>query len=542
MGVSLGLIVVAVGGAVDLTQATAQRTTLQRIADASSIAGARLSGATEQERREAASNHFQNSRMCRTTNCTVDVSFKGEVLTIDAAVDVSTSIMKVVGVKDVPISVTSSAMAGAPGKLDVAMMLDYSGSMGWKDKYVAMGAAAKSFIDQVEAGTQSKGRVAVVPFSEYVLAPMQGRYVYDVANGSSLSGETIFGCLLNRQHPYSVSADTPNTATEGALWPALSYVKADVPTDARPTEDYAPGSTIAFNTLWQYSIMWAGMTMIDLDLDIYDDPIDGISGSTGISSGPLHPMTGLATYTIDGNNNVSYRLNTSAFTPAELDHVNQHVNFTNFNPLPDAPGVPLNNYAGSDGWSTPPDASLPPEFDQALSNENLPPFCQRYVDSKLWVRPLSVDYDGLRDALSEMAPNGLTNIALALDLGWHTLTPNAPYEETEKAADGDAEGAERIAVLLTDGVQTVKAHGTTGSYNVDSANANIAESCEAMKASGIKVFTIAFDIGSDATRKMLFKCSSGEKYFHEPKQSAELEDVFGAIFDQIASSGARIVN
>lgn len=49
-------------------------------------------------------------------------------------------------------------------------------------------------------------------------------------------------------------------------------------------------------------------------------------------------------------------------------------------------------------------------------------------------------------------------------------------------------------------------------------------------------------MGSDATRKLLKQCASGEGYFHEPIDGSQLEGVFGEIFDKIASSGTRIVN
>lgn len=536
-GVTLMLVAMAAAGAVDVTNATKERHRLQDLADASSIAAARLPGATPAERRKAAIATFESSEQCKRTQCN-DIKVKTDkdgMVTVTATADVPTSFLKIATINTIAVDVEASAIAAPPKDLEVAMMLDYSGSMRANGKYTAMGSAATSFVDQVESNTDGLGKIALVPFSKYVLAPMEGRYVYDVANATSLGDEKIFGCVLNRQHPYSINADTPNTVTEGSLWPVLSYVKSEEATSGGYSDDYT-GQQQAPNGSASYSI--SGLNgSVSFDLDIYDDPSDGITPMSGLGSGAAHPDTGAPTYTIDGNNTRSYQLKTAALTSEEIAYIEQHVSFVNFLPAAGPTGVPLNNYAGSDGWNLPPDAALPPEFQTALSTETLPPFCQRYVENELWLRPLSTDYNGLRDAFQGMQPSGLTNIALALDLGWHSLTPNAPFEEPS-----DDEKVERIAVLLTDGVQTVQAHGPGDKYNIDSANSNIASSCKAMKDARISIYTIAFDIKSDATREMLRECSSGNGYFHEPSDGGELEGVFDSIFDKISSSGVRIVN
>ena len=536
-GLMLGLLTVSVGGAVDLTQAANQRNNFQSLADISSLAAVRAAGATDAQRKMIITKYIESSKWCQKNRCdTIDISIKADVITVDIEASVPTSIMNVVGVKHLPISVSASAMAGPPGKLEVAMMLDYSGSMNTNNRYIAMGKAATSFVDQLEDESDGDGKIAMIPFSKYVLAPMEGRYVFDVAGGASLDGERIFGCLLNRQHPYSVSDETPNIATEGALWPVLSYVKSTTPTTMGMSDDYTGSASNWLPHEWSIHITSPSVGDFTATLDGRNDPSDGNSTSYSIKTNGYNATTGDLNYVIDVNHTVSITLRETGLSPAQINHFNNHVQVINALAPPQAPAVPLNNYAGSDGWSTPADANLPPDFNTALTVETLPPFCQRYVDNDLWLRPLSTDYKGLRDAFKSMQPSGLTNIALALDLGWHTLTPNAPYEEGEQE-----QKVERVAVLLTDGVQTVPAHGAGGNYNVDAANNNIAASCEAMKAQGITVFTVAFAVSNDTTRQLLRACSSGDDYFHEPADNGQLKGVFDAIFDQIATSGARLV-
>jgi len=93
---------------------------------------------------------------------------------------------------------------------------------------------------------------------------------------------------------------------------------------------------------------------------------------------------------------------------------------------------------------------------------------------------------------------------------------------------------------LTDGVQTVRAHGNGGDVSIGSANANIAESCEAMKQDGVEVFTIAFDIQDAYTRTLLENCASGTPYYFEPSAGGDLDAVFEGIFNKIVSGKVRL--
>jgi hypothetical protein len=151
------------------------------------------------------------------------------------------------------------------------------------------------------------------------------------------------------------------------------------------------------------------------------------------------------------------------------------------------------------------------------------------------VRALNNEFDSLRDAIGEMEPIGLTNIALGLDIGWHVLTPEPPFEQSSPS-----ENVQRVAILLTDGVQTVAAHGSDNIVSINSANTNIAESCAAMKADEIEIFTIAFAIEDQYTRDLLKDCASGAPYYFEPSQGGDLDDVFSEIFNKIIAAQVRL--
>jgi len=181
------------------------------------------------------------------------------------------------------------------------------------------------------------------------------------------------------------------------------------------------------------------------------------------------------------------------------------------------------------------DGSLPSDFNEHQLAEALGGACGAYADKSLWARPLSTDFDKLKTAIDKMEPLGATNIALGLDFGWHYLSANAPFIEASPAPD-----TKRALVLLSDGTQTVAAHGESGAFNIDSANRNIVKSCTAIKEAGIEVYTIAFGIGDQWTRDLIDGCSSGDGFYFEPTSGSELDTVFDDIFDKIAPSMPRI--
>jgi hypothetical protein len=160
------------------------------------------------------------------------------------------------------------------------------------------------------------------------------------------------------------------------------------------------------------------------------------------------------------------------------------------------------------------------------------PECQAYPANKLRVQDLTSDYDGLGDALAQMQPANLTNIALATEMGWHMLSPNRPFETARDYSDPMVK---KILILLTDGVQTVNAHGPGGDVSTQAADETTAELCRAMKAEGVRVFTIAYDIEEQRVHDLLSNCS-GPAGFHEAKESTDISAVFDDIYSQIAES------
>ncbi len=159
--------------------------------------------------------------------------------------------------------------------------------------------------------------------------------------------------------------------------------------------------------------------------------------------------------------------------------------------------------------------------------------CDLYADHGLKVRDLTDDFSSLTSAIAAMQPANLTNISLATEMGWHMLSPNAPFETARDYSDPDLR---KILILLTDGMQTVAAEGPSGSTSVSDANDTTAELCTNIKDSGVTLYTIAYDVDDTSVYSLLSGCASGPSQYHEVHDASGIDDVFETIYQQIAES------
>ena len=118
---------------------------------------------------------------------------------------------------------------------------------------------------------------------------------------------------------------------------------------------------------------------------------------------------------------------------------------------------------------------------------------------------LTDDFAGLANDISAMQPHNLTNISLGTEMGWQLLSPNAPFGTARDYSDANLK---KIMIVLTDGMQTVAAEGPDGTTSVASANQTTAELCTNIKATGIRLFTIAYDVDDTAVYSLLSGCAS----------------------------------
>lgn len=167
--------------------------------------------------------------------------------------------------------------------------------------------------------------------------------------------------------------------------------------------------------------------------------------------------------------------------------------------------------------------------------------------------PLTSEKEMLIDAIEALQTGGSTGAQVGFAWGWYALSPNWASVWRGRGAGAYDEKTRKIAILFTDGefnspyCRGVIAHDATyGSGSpADHINCNApngssyAQSialCEAMKATGIEVFTIAFGlIDSGDARNVMARCASSPDTSYNTSNLGQLKAAFRDI-------GLKVVN
>jgi Flp pilus assembly protein TadG len=162
--------------------------------------------------------------------------------------------------------------------------------------------------------------------------------------------------------------------------------------------------------------------------------------------------------------------------------------------------------------------------------------CNAYANKDLTIQPLTSDLDDVREQLDDMRPLGNTNIALGAEFGWNLLDPALPYDQAKAYDDPNNK---KFLVLLTDGVQTSREFGENNGRSVPNAQGNLTALCNGMRAQGITVFTIAYDVTNPAVTTLLQNCAPG-RYYEPSVGGDDLQAVFSEITAQITDEVVRL--
>jgi hypothetical protein len=119
--------------------------------------------------------------------------------------------MKFAGFQSMKLSIGAEIAVPGNKKAEIALVLDYSGSMNdtiaGGVKYVAMKNAAKDLISDLEAANPDKVEFALVPFSHHVFGTFRKS---DILGQSGLGNWT--GCTQDRKYPYNLNDSVPTSA------------------------------------------------------------------------------------------------------------------------------------------------------------------------------------------------------------------------------------------------------------------------------------------------------------------------------------------
>jgi len=229
-GLSVFVLALCAGLAVDYSRVLRASTQIGGAADAAALAAAKRldeQNVTDAEIAGTAQKYF-TANIERTgvhgislgaLRTTVNRSLSAVDLSIDATLQ--TTLGKLAGVDSIAIPVTTRAVYKAR-KVELAMMLDVTGSMADNDKIGALKRASSEVVDIVLAGAapgSSPNRIALAPYSASVNA---GSYA-----ATASGGQSVDNCVFERSGSAAVTDEAP---TSGRYLGVM-------PDPARPSND-----------------------------------------------------------------------------------------------------------------------------------------------------------------------------------------------------------------------------------------------------------------------------------------------------------------
>jgi Flp pilus assembly protein TadG len=465
-GLAIIPIVLGVGVAVDYGRALLVRERMTSAADTAALAIGSWTGLTDAELKTKAQQYFNANYPANSlgTAGALNVKFQGDDILVSVSGTVPTTFMRLANIDSVDVG-ASAVITKKERNIELALVLDTTGSMAYSGKMDALQSAAKKMVQDMFNGhdTSDTLKIAVVPFAAAVNVGTdkedenwidksaksevayedfkKGVKVLDLIN--DMKGESWSGCVREREgDDYELTDTPPDSATPASLF--APYFAPDEPDSYSYSNSYISDGNCGESAWWKRT----------------DDTCQRYTGKYKGAS----------------------------------------------------------NYSSSKG----PDSNCPPAAITPLTN------IQGQVIS----------------AIETLTPKGSTVIPAGLLWGWRVLSPGEPY--TEGAAYNDEKLVKAI-VLLTDGQNDVggggnghnksfynafgyaaEGHlGSTSGYNAESTlNTKMAEVCNAIKAQGIRIYTIGFQVYDSTTQNLLKNCATEPDMYYNSPSNSQLASIF----------------
>ena len=206
-----------VGGvAVDLARHETLRSSLQYNLDRAVLAAASLRQTQDPE--TVVNDYMSKIKTIDTFTLTVNssVALNSRSVTATANTDLDTWFLSMAGINNMPISAKSSASEKIPN-LEIALVLDVSGSMANNSKLTNLQTAARDFVSTIINNSDPNAAViSIVPFSTSVTP---SRNLYDALTVDELQSNST--CLYFENDDYSDLGIDPSVSQEQIIYTSL---------------------------------------------------------------------------------------------------------------------------------------------------------------------------------------------------------------------------------------------------------------------------------------------------------------------------------
>jgi hypothetical protein len=612
-GVLMFPIVGTTALAVDYTNFSRHRSTIQNSLDASALATAKYfaTGANEDQLADYAQNFFEANLPAYINKEKVLFEFQivsqerpdqdGGVyqeksIAVSADLDYMTFIARVLGHKSLAADIASEVAMGNI-TVEIALVMDNSGSMAEKDKMGSARETSTQLVDSIFNGAGASNKLdpvkfALVPFAASVNvgkankdANWIDKYGWAPIHHENLDWDTYV-------HPENIQDWQKLDKTTHYIYQekidgnwrwktrfdifAMLNVEWEGCVEMRPwphnTLDTHQMTNSTFENVRNGHANGDGLNALFVPLFAPSEPYRYYAyrsywGSTGHGSDSMNYAND---YLYDW-----YRPSTSDPTMLKQIYYNTDFN-TPYNY--GVTGDPQQNLRQNWVWRYQAAAIENGIIDKDIDEDDT--YGPNYLCTTQPIKPLTTSRNEIKNAINAMGANGNTNIHQGIAWGWRVLSSREPYTGGRDEADT---GNRKYIIVLTDGNNVYGSSYTPNETNygawgygkhgrmdkglaysdrpdlyknasLNSAekkmNVHTLQTCENARADGVTIFTIAFDVpDGSSVKEMMQACGgsgivdgqqvAGNGIFYYDVGSDDLDDAMSAIAAQI--SDMRII-
>jgi Flp pilus assembly protein TadG len=501
-----------VGSAVDYSRANSAKASMQAAADATALMLSKeVSGLTTGQIDSKASAYFtallHNTDL---TNVKITPTYStsgGTQVVITGTGTVTTTFMKVVGISNLNVDVSSTVKWGN-SRLRVALVLDNTGSMSSANKMNALKTATKNLLDQLQtaAGQNGDVYVSIIPFVKDVNVDKVNYNETWIdwtdweAEPPILVGTSKKPSNWDSIGPGSTCPFTDSTHGFHCMDRPATLTGASTSTKIKSSGTYksliCPSIDNGNKTPLKASVYYNGC---------YD------STTTWKASNATCPSGDSAKCTCTGSGSSKTCTTKSGYfyhpwRPAVSAYPSANVN-----------GTPAHNTWNGcvvdRGDSTGPNSG---NYDTNVVAPNTSNAATLFAAEQyelcpaVAVMPLSYNWTAMKSLVDKMSPDGNTNQAVGLVHGWMSLVGGGPFP-TPPAMDSNY-SYQQIIILLTDGLNTQDRWYTSASQ----IDARQKLTCDNVNAAGISLYTIQVNTDGDPTSSLLQNCAGKKNKYPDP--------------------------
>jgi Flp pilus assembly protein TadG len=537
-------IIAGVACAVDYSRANSAKVALQAALDSTALMVSKEAYTVTASQLQTDAQKYFLALFTRpeAKNVTVTANFTttdGTAVVMNATADVPTSLLGIIGYDTITVATSSTAKWGS-NLLRVALVLDNTGSMADAGKMSALQSATKSLLTQLQNAVTTNGDVyvSIVPFVKDVnlgATNWNSTYIYwddaaksdnnswDANNGTCQDkGGFIIGnysprssCLTHSS--CSISGYTSQSACTSAGTCSLSSYSSQSTCTGAGTcslSSYSSQSTCtaagtcsnAAETTQSNCTGIKACSKSQYPSKNSCTSNGGIWGFGTWTAGKWTATPGTWTAGVWSTANTKWTPNNhSTWTGCVMDRGNSGA--------PDT----VANYDTNVGST---DITIPSSLYPA----------EQYGSCPQAVMGLSYDWTSMNSLVNNMSPNGSTDQAIGLQLGWMSLVGGGPFSVP---AYKTGYTYTKAIILLTDGLNTQDRWYGDGSSLGTSDDAKIdarqALTCANAKAAGITLYMIQVNTGGDPTSTLLQNCASTSDKFYLLTSASQIITAFTKI-------------